>query len=273
MKRFLLTCSCLLPVLSILGQTGSGIATCPLDAAMLGRGGQRVVYHQQAERWVKVSSLKPFGLQALRINTLDVGWHWLGVTWESGLLQQGDQGFWEQGCYLGAARDLGPTIHLSVRCQVYQRRIVGYTPSRLVPYPDLTLLYKPTPSLTIGCRLINPTGSRLDREDGRSQLYQSLNLGLAYTLQPDLTCLIEGCREPAQATSLHVGVQYIILERFGCLLGTSAPLSVHNKLTSYPLQPTFGLETSLKQLHVAVAWQLHPKLGATSGVTIMYLLR
>ncbi len=233
MKQHLLICCYLLTVLSIFGQTGSGIVASQPDAVKLGSGGQRIVYQQRAERWITVSSLKPFGLQALRINAFDVGWYWLGVTWETGLLQQGDQGFWEQGCYLGACRDLGPTIHLSVMCQLYQRRIAGYTPSRFVP----------------------------------------LNLGLSYTLHPDLTCLIEGCREPTQTTSLHVGFEYTILERLGCLLGVAAPLALQNGLASYPLQPSIGFETSLKRLHVAVAWQLHAKLGATSGVTIMYLLR
>ncbi len=273
MKRCWLLFIYLLPILPILGQTGSGIISGLADAAKLGSGGQHIVYRQPAERWITVSSLKPFGLQALRVNELEVGWRWLGVTWETGLIQQGDQGFWEQGGGLGVGRDLGPNVHLSVKCLLYQRRITGNAPSRLVPYPDLTLLYKPNPVLTLGCRLINPTGSRLDRTDSRSQLYQSLNIGLAYALYPDLTCLVEGCREPSQSATLNAGLHYNVVERFGLRLGAMAPFSQCNGLTAYPLQPCFGFETSLKRLHLAVAWQLHAKLGTTSGVTVMYRLR
>lgn len=255
------------------GQTGAGVVVDMSEAASLASGGQRIRYERPAERWIKVGSLKPFGLKNLRVNELEASWRWLTVDWEAGFVQQGDAGFREQGGHLGVSRDLGPTVSFAVRCVLYQRRIAGFEPSRLIPYPDLTLLYKPSKGLTLGFRFINPTGSRLATENNTTRLYQSLNLGVAYTFNPTLSGWLEGNKEPKLAASLHTGLRYHLGKALALRGGVAAPLGLQAGHTPHPLQPGLGMEACLKRLHLAVGWQLHARLGATSCVTITYLIR
>lgn len=260
-------------VLFVRAQVGTSLVKGMANAAALGSGGQCITYEQEADRWVNLNSLKPYDLPVLRVNELGVGWSLLRVVWEMGFIQQGDQVFCELAGYLGASRSLGPHMHLSVTCLFYQRRMTGYVPSRVVPYPDVTILYKTSAKLTVGCRLINPTGSRLHREDGRSQLYQAVHLGLAYELHTNVTCLIEGRREPSQAASLHAGFRYNLADPIALRLGVASPLFRRNGVATYPLQPCFGIETTRKKCHLSVSWQLHAALGATTGVSVRYNIR
>lgn len=243
------------------GQPGAGTTVGLSDAAALGSGGQLIAYEHSNKGWIKVASLKPFGIQALRVDELAIMWPWKAVEWEAGLIQQGDDGYKEQGFHLGAGRSLGQTMHLNVRCVAYYRRTPNNDRSRCIPYADLNLLYKPMTDLTLGFRLINPTGSRLN-EEPRTILYQGLCLGLSYHLHPTVTYWLEGHKQQGQVSTLHTGFRYQPFKTLGFRCGLSAQ----------PLQPSIGLEGSIKRLQYAVSWQIHAKLGATSAMTLTYLI-
>lgn len=257
------TCSFLTLLLcqSMLAQPGTGTVTGGSDAEALGSGGQRITYEHPSVRRIQLSTLKPFGLQQLRIDELNVLWPWLSIDWATGIVQQGNEGYRERALFLGVGRHLGPGMHLTIRCVVYRRRTGGRNLSRWVPYADLNLVYEPRDGFTVGCRLVNPTGSRL-QQNPDVRLYQCVCLGMAYQCHPMVTFWLEGNKEPGRSGTIQTGLRFQPYPVLGFRCGFSA----------HPLQPSIGLEGSLRRIQYAVSWQLHGKLGASSAVTLTYLI-
>ncbi len=246
----------------LLGQIGEGTFLGQSDAASLSTGGQLVHHTMSDTGFIGVHVQRPFGLKAFDRVAIHAAFPIKNGNVNGAFTQVGDDILMERSILVGAERKLSQIIHLNVRCGVYFVKTIEGVSGQSV-YADIETIYYLTSWLTIGCRLINPTGSVAFLNHEKKRLEQSCNIGLTYRIGKTVLLLFEEEKRPRQPIVTRFGFGYQLGQR----------LIVNGGVSAYPLQPSWGVLVKTGKIHCALGFRSHPYLGLTSGMSLNYHLQ
>lgn len=164
----------------------------------------------------------------------------------------------ESSVGLAYGRKLGDRLLLGMQFNYYALKATGYEAASSVNV-DAGLLVRLTPELSAGVQACNPVQSAWSKEGiGRPPgVYRA---GVGYDASQQFLLTAEAEKVEDKPLGINVGIQYLLAEKLLVRAG------IHSATTVY----FFGLGLRLKYLRFDVTASLHPYLGLSRGLLLLY---
>lgn len=169
----------------------------------------------------------------------------------------GNSAFNESTLGLAYARTLGQ-VDVGVQFNYYQVRIAGYGNAAAVNF-EVGGIFHVTDQFQTGVHIYNPTRSGIGKS-GEEQLPLIYCFGLGYDASEKFFIGTEIQKEEDQPVNVNIGLQYSFDKKLFARAGISTATS------SFYL----GLGFVLNGFRIDVTASLHPSLGVTPGMLLIY---
>jgi hypothetical protein len=170
----------------------------------------------------------------------------------------GNTAYNESQAGLGYGRKLGKKLDIGVQFNYYNVQISGYDNASAIN-AEGGLIYHLTPQIHIGVHAYNPTSVALGKTE-EEKLAAIYNAGIGYEASDKFFISAEVEKIDDMPLNVNAGLQYkfsdVLLARGGVATRTSTVF--------------FGLGMHLKNLRLDATASVHPQLGVTPGLLLIY---
>lgn len=164
----------------------------------------------------------------------------------------------ESSVGLAYGRKLGSKVSLGVGFNYFAMMAAGYDAASAIGV-DAGVMIHLTPQLNAGVQACNPVGTSWSK-DGMGRLPGVYRAGLGYEVSPQVFLSAEAEKAEDKPVSINAGIQYVLAERLVTRAG------IHSATTMYYL----GFGVKLKGFRFDVTASVHPYLGLTPGLLLLY---
>jgi hypothetical protein len=166
--------------------------------------------------------------------------------------------FNEQKVGVAYARSLGSKIDIGAQFNYYGYKIPAYNNASTINF-EIGAIAHVSEKLNIGLHVYNPVAGKLDKA-GEEKLSSVYKLGFGYDASDNFYFSTEIVKEESQSLNVNAGVQYHFEKKFFARAGFRADNS-----TGYA-----GAGFLYKNLRLDIAASLHPQLGVSPGLLLIY---
>lgn len=159
---------------------------------------------------------------------------------------------------LAYGRKIGSVVDIGAQFNYHTIKIAGYGTASAV-YVDAGALLHLHDGVLVGVQVSNPTAARLGKE-GEDLLPVVATAGVGYEVSPQFFVAGEVQKVVHRDLSVNAGMQYRFDERLWARAGFRSATSAYY----------FGLGVALKTLKLDVTANVHPQLGVTPGVQLLF---
>lgn len=170
----------------------------------------------------------------------------------------GEQAYHESSVGLAYAKSMGSNAALGVQFNYFSVGAAGYGAASTINF-DAGALFHLTPQLNAGLHVYNPVGKRWGK-DGGEKLPAIYTAGLGYDVSPQVFVGMEAEKTEDQPVGLNAALHYQVAERLMARVGVQSATAVY----------FIGFGTKVKNLRLDVTASLHPYLGLTPGLLLLY---
>lgn len=171
----------------------------------------------------------------------------------------GETAFNESALGLAYGRSLGSKLALGLQFNYLSVNTSGYGGASLVSFAVGGLVHL-TPQLNAGLQAYNPVGKSWGKE-GLEKLPAAYSVGLGYDVSPQVFLGVEIEKLEDQPVGVNFGLHYTVAEK------VLARAGIQSASSSYYL----GGGVRFNRFRVDVTASLHPYLGLTPGLLLLYL--
>lgn len=180
----------------------------------------------------------------------------------------GNFGF--KGSYLGSGahyeaqvglaygRKLGEKVAVGAQFNYHALQVRGYGGASAVSF-EAGVLFRISPELHVGVHAANPTAARLGKS-GEERLASLYSAGVGYVVSERFLLAGEVLKVEGAALDVHGGMQYNFDQRLFARCGFTSQTSSYY----------FGLGILLNTLRLDAAASVHPQLGITPGLSLIF---
>lgn len=173
------------------------------------------------------------------------------------LSNMGYSGYSETFASLAYGMMLTPELSAGVGLNYHRMAIAGEYGNASAFSAALGLLYKPTPSLTVGANVFNPTRASLGDNAG---IPVTLRAGVSYSFSQMFLLSAEVEDNTDTDPVAKFGVEFLPIDALALRIGVS----------SQPVALSFGLGYTFKRVCFDLAFSHHEVLGYTPFVSVSY---
>ncbi len=173
------------------------------------------------------------------------------------LSNMGYSGYSETFASLAYGMMLTPELSAGVGLNYHRMAIAGEYGNASAFSVALGLLYKPTPSLTVGANVFNPTRASLGDNAG---IPVTLRAGVSYSFSQMFLLSAEVEDNTDTDPVAKFGVEFLPIDALALRIGVS----------SQPVSLSFGLGYTFKRVCFDLAFSHHEVLGYTPFVSVSY---
>ncbi|MDQ3276761.1 MAG: hypothetical protein M3Q06_00435 [Bacteroidota bacterium] len=159
---------------------------------------------------------------------------------------------------LAYARELGSKVALGVQFNYYALTTAGYGRASTIGF-DAGILLKVSSQVNAGLQVSNPLGASWGKE-GVERIPALYAAGLGYDVSKQVFIGLEVEKQEDKPVSVNAGLHYAVAEKLVARTG------VHSAAQLYYL----GVGVVLKHFRVDVTASVHPYLGTTPGMLLLY---
>lgn len=170
----------------------------------------------------------------------------------------GDASYNESTVGLAYGRSLGSKIALGVQFNYLRTNVAGYGAASALNF-DASAMIHLTSQLNAGVHVYNPLSESWDKE-GLEKLPAVYNLGLGYDASKQVFIGAEVEKTEDLPVSVHAGLHVQLAEKLIARVGVQSATSVYY----------IGFGLRLSRLRVDVTASLHPYLGVSPGLLMLY---
>ena len=173
----------------------------------------------------------------------------------------GQPAYNESALCLAYGRSLGNKAAVGMQFNYLATKVSGYGHAGLVNFSASGLLHL-TPQLSAGIQAYNPAGTSWGKE-GLERLPAVYSFGIGYDASQQAFVGAEVEKVEDQAVAVNVGMHYRVAEKLVVRAG------IHSATAAY----YFGGGVRLNRIRVDATATLHPYLGLTPGLLLLYSLK
>jgi uncharacterized membrane protein len=170
----------------------------------------------------------------------------------------GEQAYNESSIGLAYARLLSDKVAVGVQFNYTGLKAAGYGSAATLNF-DAGALFQLTPQLNAGLHVYNPVGKNWGK-DGTERLPAIYTVGLGYDASPQVFIGAEIEKVEDQPVGVNAGLHYQLADKLIARIGFQSSTSVYY----------FGLGVQVKNFRFDVTASLHPYLGLTPGLLLLY---
>ena len=164
----------------------------------------------------------------------------------------------ESGMGLAYGRSLGTKADVGLGFHYFSMKAAGYGAAATVTFDAGAVLYL-SDVVQAGVSVYNPVGMKLGK-GGEEKLPSIYSFGIGYDASPQAFIGAEVQKTEDQPVSVNAGLQYLFAEKLIARSGFSSAASVYY----------LGFGVKLQKLRIDVAASVHPYLGVTPGLLLLY---
>jgi hypothetical protein len=158
---------------------------------------------------------------------------------------------------LAYGMQLAPTLSVGIQLNMHHVFIAGEYGSANVFTAEGGILYNPTPNLSIGLHIMNPTRTEIQKDERIPTIF---NLGIAYQLG-EMVMVTSGVEKNIDTkSSFKAGIEFIPIKKLTFRIG----------LASNPSLVSFGLGYQISNIQMDLAFSRHEHLGYTPHFSLAY---
>ena len=185
------------------------------------------------------------------IPTASGNFGWTGSYLGSALFNQSAMG-------LAYGRELGSNVSLGVQFTYSSQQAVGYGKAAALA-ADAGALIQLSPQLNAGIQVQNLAANNFGKE-GDEKLAPVFTAGLGYDVSEKVFIGAEAEKTEDLPFTINAGLHYRVAEKLNVRTGVSTATSVYY----------LGFGVHLKNLRIDVTVSVHPYLGTTPGLLLLY---
>ena len=170
----------------------------------------------------------------------------------------GDASFNETSVGLAYGRKLGKLLDIGVKFDYFNLQASGYGSAATVSF-DAGVILHPTPAVQTGFAVHHPIGMKMGKS-GDEKLPAVYSVGVGYDVSSQLFVGAEVEKTEDQPVTLNVGLHYLIANKLIARGGISSATSVYY----------LGFGVQMKKFRLDVTASIHPYLGTTPGLLLIY---
>lgn len=170
----------------------------------------------------------------------------------------GEQQYNESSLGLAYARALGTKAAVGVQFNYVGVKVAGYGSASTVNF-DAGAIFHLTPQLNAGLHVYNPVAAAWGK-DGMERLPSIYAMGLGYDVSPQVYLGAEAEKVEDQPLSINAGIHYQIADKLIARIGVRSATAAYY----------FGFGVQLKDFRLDATASLHPYLGTTPGLLLLY---
>ncbi len=170
----------------------------------------------------------------------------------------GDAAYNEATAGLAYGRNLGEKAAIGVQFNYFSFSAMGYGAASTVTV-DAGAMVRLTPQLQAGLQACNPVGASWGK-DGTKRLPSVYRAGVGYDVSDQFYVAAEAEKASGSALGINAGLQYQAAAKLVARAGLRSATSVYY----------FGFGVQLKQLRFDVTAAVHPYLGLSPGLLMLY---
>ena len=174
------------------------------------------------------------------------------------LHRYGNSSYNEMQTGLAYARKLNESIDVGVQFNYYNVQVAGYGNAGAVNF-EAGALFHFTDQLHGGIHVYNPTSSKLGKNE-EEKLPAVYSVGLGYDASDDFFVSAEIEKTENLPLNVNAAIQYRFANRFLARAGVTTATSVY----------FLGAGFTLKNFRLDVMASVHPQLGVTPGLMLIY---
>jgi hypothetical protein len=170
----------------------------------------------------------------------------------------GDVSYNETGLGLAYGRKLGDKIDVGVQFNYYSFKLAGYGSASSINAEGGMMVHL-TDAFTIGVHIYNPTGVSVGKT-GEEKLPAIYSAGFGYDVSEKFFMGAEIEKTEDQPVNVNTGLQYHFEKKLFASAGIASATS-----SSY-----LGFGVVLKRIQLNVVASVHPQLGITPGLLLLF---
>ena len=170
----------------------------------------------------------------------------------------GNPSYNESSAGLAYARELGSKVALGIQFNYFSLKTAGYGKASTVGF-DAGVLLQLTPMLSAGLQASNPVGVSWGKNDVE-RIPAVYTLGLGYDVSPQVFIGVEAEKTADQPVSINAGLHYVVAEKLIARTGVRSATGLYY----------LGLGFQLKTFRIDATVSVHPYLGTTPGLLLLY---
>jgi hypothetical protein len=167
----------------------------------------------------------------------------------------------ESSLGLAYARSLGSKVALGLQFNYLLLGAAGYGNASALNV-DAGVIVHLSPQLNAGLQVYNPIGTSWGRE-GSERLPAVYSAGIGYDVSSQLFFGLDAEKAKGQSVSINAGMHYTVTEKLIARAGIRTATSLYY----------LGFGVQLKHFRVDVTASVHPYLGTTPGLLLLYSVR
>lgn len=169
----------------------------------------------------------------------------------------GSPSYNESSAGLAYGRQLGK-VALGLQFTYFSLKTAGYGKASTVGF-DAGILWPLSSQLSVGLQASNPVGVSWSK-NAVEQIPAIYTLGLGYDLSPQVFIGLEAEKAEEQPVSINTGLQYVVAEKLVARAGIRSATGLYY----------LGLGVRLNALRIDATVSVHPYLGTTPGLLLLY---
>lgn len=170
----------------------------------------------------------------------------------------GEQSYNESSVGLAYARALGTKAAVGVQFNYVGLKVAGYGSASTLNF-DAGVIFHLTTQLNAGLHVYNPVAASWGKQ-GVEKLPSVYAMGLGYDVSPQVYIGAEAEKVEGRSIGVNAGLHYQIANKLITRIG------VHSATSAY----YFGFGVQLKSIRLDATVSLHPYLGTTPGLLLLY---
>lgn len=170
----------------------------------------------------------------------------------------GEADYNESSLGLAYAKALGSKAAVGVQFNYVGLKAAGYGSASTVNF-DAAALFHLTPQLNAGVHVYNPVAASWGKDDVE-KLPSVYTMGLGYDVSPQVYIGAEAEKVEDQPIGVNAGLHYQVAEKLIARIGVRSATQVYY----------FGFGVQLKDLRLDATASIHPYLGMTPGLMLLY---
>jgi hypothetical protein len=170
----------------------------------------------------------------------------------------GDASYNETGLGLAYGRKLGDKIDVGVQFNYYSFKVAGYGSASSINAEGGMLVHV-TDALNVGVHIYNPTGVAVGKT-GEEKLPAIYSAGFGYDVSKKFFIGAEIEKIENQPVNVNTGLQYYFDEKLFASAGIASATSAYY----------LGFGVALKNIQLNVVGSMHPQLGLTLGLLLLF---
>ncbi|HEV7333198.1 MAG TPA: hypothetical protein VGN63_19340 [Flavisolibacter sp.] len=164
----------------------------------------------------------------------------------------------ESSAALAYGRELGSKVAMGAQFNYFSLKAAGYGQASTIGF-DAGVLLRLTPQFSAGLQACNPIGVSWGKYDVE-RIPAVYTLGLGYDVSPQVFIGAEAEKAEDQSVSINAGLHYAVTEKLIARAGVRSATELYY----------LGLGFQLKAFRIDATVSVHPYLGTTPGLLLLY---